>query len=57
MSQVFTNKIKSLDFSVVGINALSSKVNSSVYQSPLVLIENSKYTLGRRILLKLNYNF
>ncbi|WP_452219094.1 outer membrane beta-barrel protein [Lacinutrix undariae] len=53
----FTNKIKSLDFSVVGINALSSKVNSSVYQSPLVLIENSKYTLGRRILLKLNYNF
>lgn len=53
----FTNKIKSLDISVVGINALSSKVNSSISQFSLSLTETSKITLGRRILLKLNYNF
>lgn len=53
----FTNKIKSLDASIVGINAFAQDFNNNIFQSPLFRTEASTIIFGRRILLKLSYNF
>ncbi len=53
----FTNKIKSMDISVIGVNALSNKLNKSLIFNSLFQMASVNETLGGRILLKYSYHF
>uniref|UniRef100_UPI004049FE85 hypothetical protein n=1 Tax=Gelidibacter sp. TaxID=2018083 RepID=UPI004049FE85 len=53
----FTNKIKSMDISIIGINALSNKLNKKLIFNSLFQMASINEALGGRILLKCSYNF
>ncbi|NRD18542.1 hypothetical protein HNV08_00665 [Winogradskyella eckloniae] len=52
-----SNKIKSMDLSIIGENVFSNRINSRIIQSSFSRLESTSLTLGKRILLKLNYSF
>lgn len=53
----YTNKIKSLDFSLIGSNILARDTQRTIIQNSFFLSDSAVETLGKRLMFKMSYNF